>query len=100
MNGVAEELQGAGKVIHEGLEIGEVAYSIRVLSAGPKGWLYPFARFQQRGYLQLYDLLNKSITLILEDGRRWDCRMSSLDGTAVATGSWPAKGKNPTPGKS
>ena len=92
MNGVAEELQGAGKIIHDGIEMGEVAYSIRVRRAGPKKWLYPFARFQQRGYLQLYDLLNKPVTLVLEDGRRWDCRLSSLDGTVVATGDWPTKG--------
>ncbi len=95
MNGVVEELQGAGKVIHDGMEIGEVAYSIRVLSAGPRKWLYPYARFQQRGYLMLYDLLNKSVTLVLEDGRRWDCRLSSLDGTVVAVGSWPTKVKSP-----
>jgi hypothetical protein len=92
MSGVAEELQGAGKIIHDGLEIGEVAYSIRVVSAGPRKWLYPFARFHQRGYLQFYDLLNKPITLVLEDGRCWDCRLSSLDGTVVATGDWPAQG--------
>ena len=99
MSGVEEELQGAGKIIHEGIEIGEVAYSIRVISAGPKGWLYPFARFQQRGYLQLYDLLNKPITLVLEDGRRWDCRLSSLDGTVVAAGSWPTKQESPDSAK-
>ena len=99
MNGVEEELQGAGKIIHEGIEIGEVAYSIRVISAGPNKWLYPFARFQQRGYLQLYDLLNKPVTLILEDGRRWDCRLSSLDGTVVAAGSWPVKQENPDAAK-
>jgi len=91
MNGAAEELQGAGKIIHDGIEIGEVAYSIRVWRAGPQGWLYPFARFQQRGYLKLYDLLNKSVTLVLEDGRRWDCRLSRLDGTVVAVGNWPAE---------
>ncbi len=95
MSGVAEELQGAGKIIHEGTELGEVAYSIRVVSAGPKGWLYPFARFHQRGYLRIYDLLNKPITLVLEDGRRWDCRVSSLDGTVVAAGDWPAKREGP-----
>jgi hypothetical protein len=94
MNGVAEELQGAGKIIHDGIEIGEVFYSIRVRREGPKGWLYPFARFQQRGYLKLYDLLNQPVTLILEDGRRWDCRLSSLDGTVVAQGDWPAQGES------
>src|SRR5512135_3704973 len=97
MSGVEEELQGAGKIIHEGIEIGEVAYSIRVISAGPKDWLYPFARFRQRGYLQLYNLLNKPVTLVLEDGRRWDCRLSSLDGTVVAAGTWPAKQENSGP---
>jgi hypothetical protein len=91
MNGVAEELEGAGTIILDGIEMGQVAYSIRVRSAGPRGWLYPFARFQQRGHLQLYDLLNKPITLVLEDGRRWECRISSLDGTVVAVGDWPAK---------
>ena len=91
MTEVAEELQGAGKVICAGTEMGEVFYSIRVLHAGPKKWLYPFARFRQRGYLQLYDLLNKPITLVLEDGRSWDCRLTSLDGTVAATGNWPAK---------
>ncbi len=92
MSGAVEEVHGAGKVIHDGVELGEVAYSIRVLKAGPKGWLYPYARFQQRGYLLLYDLLNKPITLVLEDGRRWDCRLNSLDGTVVALGDWPANG--------
>ncbi len=94
MNGVAEELQGAGKIIHDGIEMGEVTYSIHVISAGTRGWLYPYARFQQRGYLKLYDLLNRPITLVLEDGRRWDCRISSLDGTVVAAGDWPAMGKS------
>jgi hypothetical protein len=92
MNGVAEELEGAGTIILDGIEMGEVAYSIRVRSAGPRGWLYPFARFRQRGHLELYHLLNKPITLVLEDGRRWDCRISSLDGTVVSVGNWPAKG--------
>ena len=92
MRGVAEELQGNGKIIQDGIEMGEVAYSIRVYSAGPKGWLYPYAQFRQRGYLQLNDLLNKRITLVMEDGRRWDCRLSSLDGTVVAEGDWPVKG--------
>ncbi len=99
MNGVAEELHGAGKIIHDGIEMGEVTYSIRVYRAGPRGWLYPYARFQQRGYLQLYDLLNKPITLVLEDGRRWDCRISSLDGTVVAAGDWPTEGESPSPDK-
>ncbi len=99
MNGVVEELHGAGKIIHNGIEIGEVAYSIRVVSAGPRGWLYPNARFKQRGYLQLYDLLNKPVTLVLEDGRHWDCRVSKLDGTVVAAGDWPAKGESPNQGE-
>jgi hypothetical protein len=94
MNGIIEELQGTGKIIENGVEMGEVTYSIRVISAGAKGWLYPYARFHQHGYLALYDLLNKPITLILEDGRRWDCRISSLDGTVAAAGDWPEKGKD------
>ncbi len=91
MRGVAEELEGNGKILKEGVEIGEVAYSIRVYSAGLNAWRYPFARFQQRGYLQLHDLLNKSVTLVLADGRHWACRMTSLDGSVVAEGDWPAK---------
>jgi hypothetical protein len=91
MRGVAEELQGSGKILLDGTEMGEVAYSIKVYSAGREGLLYPFARFQQRGYLQLWDILNKTITLVLEDGRRWNCKLSSLDGTVVAAGNWPAK---------
>jgi hypothetical protein len=91
MRGIAEELEGNGKVLQAGAEIGEVAYSIRVYSAGNKGMLYPYARFQQRGYLQLWDILNKPITLVLEDGRRWNCKLSSLDGTVVAAGNWTAK---------
>ena len=91
MNGVAEELQGIGKILQNGIEVGEVAYSIRVIKAGLKGWQYPFARFRQRGYLEFYDLLNKPVTLVLEDGRRWDCCINSLDGSVVASGNWPAK---------
>ena len=91
MNGVAEELEGVGKILQGGMAVGEVAYSIRVYTAGPQGWQYPFARFRERGYLKFYDLLNKPITLILEDGRRWDCRISSLDGTVGAAGNWPVK---------
>jgi len=91
MDGVAEELQGNGKIIQDGTEIGEVAYTIRVVKAGRKAWQYPFARFRQRGYLEFYDLLNKPITLVLEDGRRWDCRISSLDGSVTAVGNWPEK---------
>ena len=91
MNGIVEELEGVGKVLQGGMDVGEVTYSIRVYTAGPQGWQYPFARFRERGYLKFYDMLNKPITLILEDGRRWDCRISSLDGTVVASGNWPVK---------
>ncbi|HYK88648.1 MAG TPA: hypothetical protein VE398_07750 [Acidobacteriota bacterium] len=91
MDGVSEELHGIGKILQDGIEIGEVSYSIRVQKAGRKGWLYPFARFQRRGYLEFYDLVNKPITLVLEDGRRWDCRINSLDGSVVASGEWPSK---------
>ncbi len=91
MNGVAEELQGIGKILQDGVEIGEVEYSIRVYKAGRKGWEYPYARFKQRGYLEFYDLLNKPVTLVLEDGRRWDCSINSLSGTVVAAGNWPVK---------
>lgn len=91
MNGVAEDLQGIGKILQEGVEIGEVLYSIRVHKAGIKGWQYPFARFTKRGYLEFYDLLNKNVTLVLEDGRHWDCCINGLDGSVVAVGSWPAK---------
>jgi len=92
MNGVAEELEGVGKILQGGTDVGEVAYSIRVYTAGAQGWQYPFARFRERGYLKLYDLLDKPVTLVLEDGRRWDCRLSRLDGTVVAVGNWPVKG--------
>jgi hypothetical protein len=91
MQGKAEELNGVGKILQDGAEIGEVAYSIRVFEAGRDGWQYPFARFQKRGYLEIYDLLNKPVTLVMEDGRRWECRVSSLDGTVVAAGNWPGK---------
>ncbi len=98
MRGVAEELEGNGKVIQDGLEMGEVSYSIRVYREGPKGWLYPYAKFRQRGSLQLWDLVNKPITLILEDGRHWECCLKSLDGTVIAVGAWPAREvtSNPT----
>ncbi len=98
MNGAAEELQGVGKILQDGIEIGEVVYSIRVYKAGPKGWQYPFARFRQRGYLELYNLLNKPVTLVFEDGRRWDCRMNSLDGSVAAVGEWPVKEEVSGPG--
>ncbi len=96
---VVEELQGIGKILREGAEVGEVRYSIRVVKGGRKGWLYPFASFQQRGYLEFYDLVDKSITLVLEDGRQWDCRITSLTGTVVAEGSWPAKKEGGSPTK-
>ena len=89
MSGWSEDLEGAGKVLRDGVEIGEVAYTIRIYLAGPKGEPYPFARFRQRGYLALYDILDKPVTLILQDGRRWDCRLTSLDGTVAAAGPWP-----------
>jgi hypothetical protein len=99
MDGVREELKGNGKIVRDGIEIGEVSYSIRVLKAGVKGWQYPFARFTRRGYLEFYDILNKPITLVLEDGRRWECRISSLDGSVVALGEWPAKTTAPASDK-
>jgi hypothetical protein len=99
MDGVTEELQGNGRILRDGVELGEVSYSIRVHKAGSKGWQYPFARFTRRGYLEFYDLLNKPITLVLEDGRRWNCRISSLDGSVVAMGEWPAKDSASTPEK-
>jgi hypothetical protein len=91
MSGWAEQLDGAGKILRDGVEIGEVFYTIRVYLAGPRNDPYPFATFRQRGYLALYDLLDKTVTLILEDGRRWDCRLTSLDGTVGAVGAWPGK---------
>ena len=96
MSGVVEELEGVGKILQDGTEVGEVRYSIRVVNAGRKGWLYPYATFQQRGYLEFHELVDKPITLILEDGRRWDCRIKSLAGTVVAEGNWPAKGDSKT----
>ncbi len=91
MNGVAEELEGVGKILLGGVEVGEVTYSIRVQRAGVKGWHYPFARFRQRGYLEFYDLIDKPVTLVLEDGRHWDCCIKSLTGSVVAVGEWPVK---------
>ncbi len=96
MDGVTEDLHGNGKILQNGVEIGEVSYSIRVHQAGVKGWQYPFARFTKRGYLEFYDILNKNVTLVLEDGRRWDCRVNSLDGSVVAAGDWPEKQSEPT----
>ena len=91
MNGVTEELEGVGTLLMDGVAVGEAFYSICVRKAGPKGWSYPFARFRQRGYTQFYDLLNKTVTLVLEDGRRWDCCISRLDGSVVPKGDWPAR---------
>jgi hypothetical protein len=91
MSGPVEELEGVGKILQDEIEVGEVTYSIRVVEAGRKGWQYPYARFRQRGYLEFYELLNKPITLVLEDGRRWDCCINSLTGTVVAVGNWPTK---------
>ena len=91
MDELTEELEGNGKILLDGIELGEVSYSIQVRKAGIKGWQYPFARFMRRGYLEFYDLLNKPITLVLEDGRRWNCRISNLDGSVVALAEWPAK---------
>ncbi len=90
MGGPAEELEGVGKVLRDGNEIGEVFYSIRVYRAGVKQEAYPFARFRRRGYLDFYDLIDKPLTLILEDGRRWGCCIKTLDGSVVATGTWPS----------
>ncbi len=92
MRGVAEELDGHGKILKDGIELGEVAYSIKVYKAGFKEWQYPYVKFRERGYLKLHEIINKPVTLVLEDGRRWECRLSSLDGTVVAEGNWPAKG--------
>ena len=89
MDGVAEELHGVGKILLGEVEIGEVVYSIRVFKAGLKGYQYPYVKFEKRGYLEFYDYLNKPVTLVLEDGRKWDCRLSKLDGTVVAMGNWP-----------
>ncbi len=91
MSGAVEELEGVGKILQNGTEIGEVFYSIRVVKAGRKGWLYPYASFKQRGYLEFYELVDKPITLVLEDGRQWECRITSLTGTVAAEGNWPAK---------
>ncbi len=93
MSGWAENLEGAGKVLRDGVEIGEVFYTIRVYLAGSKGEPYPFAKFRQRGHLALYDLLDKRVTLVLEDGRRWDCRLTSLDGAVAAEGTWPTENR-------
>jgi hypothetical protein len=89
MGGASEELHGIGKILQDGVEIGEVVYSIRVFKAGPKEFSYPYAKFEKRGYLEFYDYVNKPITLVMQDGRKWDCRLSKLDGTVVAVGDWP-----------
>ena len=99
MGGLTEELHGNGKILKDGIEVGEVSYSIQVREAGPKGWQYPFARFTRRGYLEFYDIVNQPVTLVLEDGRRWDCRITSLDGSVAALGDWPAKRSTPPPDK-
>jgi hypothetical protein len=91
MNGASEELEGVGSLFLGDEKIGEVFYSITVRTAGPQGWSYPFARFRPRGYTQFYDLLNKTVTLVLEDGRRWECCINGLDGAVVAKGDWPVQ---------
>jgi hypothetical protein len=90
MSALAEDLQGAGKVLKDGVEIGEVAYSIRVYKAGVQGWAYPFAHFKPRQNLDFHNLVGKVITLRLEDGRQWKCIIQSLDGRVSAVGDWPA----------
>jgi hypothetical protein len=89
MEGITEEIRGVGRILDGGVEIGQVVYSIRVHKAGMKGFQYPFAKFEKRGFLEFYDYLNKPITLVLEDGRKWDCILSKLDGTVLARGEWP-----------
>jgi hypothetical protein len=89
MSGWLETLEGAGKILRDGVEIGEVAYSIKVFEAKPRGELYPYAKFRRRGYLDLYDILDKPVTLVLSDGRQWGCLLKSLDGTVVPTTPWP-----------
>ena len=89
-----EDLHGVGKVLKDGLEIGEVSYTIRVYKAGVKGWAYPFAQFQPRRNLDFYSLLGKVITLRLEDGRHWECFIQSLNGNVTAAGNWPVKQDN------
>lgn len=91
MRGVSENLEGVGSLLLDGADVGEVFYSIQVHKAGTKGWSYPFARFKPRGYTQFYDLLNRPLTLVLADGRKWDCCISTLDGSVVAKGDWPEK---------
>jgi hypothetical protein len=91
MAALTEDLQGAGKVLKDGVEFGEVAYSIQVYEAGPQGWAYPFAHFRPRQNLDFYNLLGKVITLRLEDGREWKCIIQSLNGRVSAAGAWPAK---------
>lgn len=91
MSGISEELEGVGLLQLDGVGVGEVFYSIRVHKAGPKGWDYPFARFRPRGYTRFHDLLNKTVILVLDDGRRWECCINSLDGSVVPKGDWPSR---------
>jgi hypothetical protein len=91
MSGWLENLEGVGKILRDGEEIGEVSYSIKVFEAGRRADLYPYATFHQRGYLDLYDILDKPVTLVLADGRKWDCVLKSLDGTVVPRKAWPKK---------
>ena len=91
MSGIEEQLEGVGKILKNDQEIGEVFYSITVRKAGTRAWSYPFARFRRRGHLDLYDLVGEPVTLVLDDGRKWSCRLQSLDGTVVPAGDWPAK---------
>ena len=100
MTGVAEQLEGVGKILKDDQELGEVFYSISVRKAGRRGWSYPFARFRRRGHLDVYDLVGEPITLVLDDGRRWNCRLQSLDGTVVPIGDWPLSEGSASTGES
>ena len=95
MTALIEDLHGIGKVLKEGVVIGEVEYSIRVYQAGQQGWAYPFAQFRPRQNLDFYGLVGQRITLHLEDGRLWDCLIQSLDGKVTAAGHWPTKQEHP-----
>ncbi len=95
MTGFTEDLHGIGKLLRQGVVIGEVEYSIRVYQAGEQGWAYPFAHFRPRQNLDFYGLVGQRLTLRLEDGREWECFIHSLDGKVTAAGNWPIQPDRP-----
>jgi hypothetical protein len=86
---LVEDLHGVGTLFLAGRPLGEVRYDIRVYREMPRAGAEVVGALDDiRGRfsgLDFFELRDQTVLLRLEDGRRWECAVTS-DGRAYDTG--------------